>query len=73
MEKMNCFDLSLKLSFVEEITYNLWTHEKATGKETLKTIITTQSSGDYASKDYSVIMVEATSKNHFTIYGYREV
>lgn len=73
MEKTNCWHLAMLLAFGKRVRFRLWTHDNATGAETLKEYETNGESPDIFVEEYSVMMFSADRKNQITIYGYREI
>ena len=73
MTKINCYDFANYFAFAKVVTFHMVTHFLETGSERCDTFICENGDIDYNYRHYSVIMCKADKKNHFTVYGYREV
>jgi hypothetical protein len=69
--KTNCYDFAMKLACAKMITFYLTTHYTETNSE--RTDKYELDSPEWSFHEYDLIMCTAEKKNHFAVYGIREV
>lgn len=73
MAKLNVYELSMKVYKTKELDLYLTTHFLETNSERTDHVTLSDQYDTFKYRDYEVVLLESTKKNHLRIYGFREI